>query len=79
VSSHLGQSPGGRNDGHERLLLLLSRWTIIRECVEHGDIHLEFVGTQDQLVDILTKSLAKVRFQELRGRMGLTKLSSVKD
>jgi hypothetical protein len=26
---------------------------------------LEFVGTQDQLVDILTKPLAMVRFQEL--------------
>jgi hypothetical protein len=48
---------------------------MIGECVEHGEIHLEFLGTQDQLADILTKPLAKVRFQDLCKRIGVTKLS----
>jgi hypothetical protein len=29
----------------------------------------------DQLADILTKPLARVRFQELRGRIGVIKLT----
>jgi hypothetical protein len=36
------------------------------------------VGTHDQLADILMKPVARVRFQELRGRIGVVKLSSVK-
>jgi hypothetical protein len=55
------------------------RYNFICECVEHGEIHLEFVGTQDQLADILTKPLAKVRFHDLRKRIGVIKLSSVKN
>jgi hypothetical protein len=47
---------------HDRSKHIKIRNHFIRECVEHGEIHLEFVGMQDQLVDILTKPLAKVRF-----------------
>jgi hypothetical protein len=31
----------------------------------------EFVGTGDQLGDILTKALGMLKFQELRDRIGL--------
>jgi hypothetical protein len=47
---------------HDRSKHIKIRYHFIRECVEHGEIHLEFVGTHDQLADILTKPLAKVRF-----------------
>jgi hypothetical protein len=33
------------------------------------------VGTNDQLADILMKLVARVRFQELRRRIGVTNLS----
>ncbi|WVZ90573.1 hypothetical protein U9M48_036864 [Paspalum notatum var. saurae] len=39
-----------------------------------GDIDIEFAGTQEQLADILTKSLGKKAFQELCGRIGVIKL-----
>jgi hypothetical protein len=34
------------------------------------------VGTADQLTDILIKPLARVRFAELRGKIGLVQLTS---
>jgi hypothetical protein len=54
------------------------KYHFILECVEQGEISLEFVGTHDQLVDILMKPLAKVRFQELHERIGVVKLSLIK-
>jgi hypothetical protein len=62
---------------HDRSKHIKTKYHFIRECVEHGEIRLEFVGTQDQLADILTKPLARVRFQELRERIGVTKLPSI--
>jgi hypothetical protein len=35
----------------------------------------EFVGTSDQLGDMLTKPLGKNKFQELRGKIGLIYIS----
>jgi hypothetical protein len=49
-----------------------------RECVEHGDINLERVGTGDELADILTKALGRVHFQELQERIGVVDLSPTK-
>jgi hypothetical protein len=56
-----------------------TKYHFIRECVELGEISLEFVGTQDQLADLLTKPLARVKFQELCGRIGITKLPMSKE
>jgi hypothetical protein len=39
---------------------------------------LESVGTADQLADILTKPLARVRFQELREKIGVVKIMPAK-
>jgi hypothetical protein len=52
------------------------KYHFIRECVELGEVSLEFVGTCDQLADILIKPLPRVKFQELHGRIGVVKLSS---
>jgi hypothetical protein len=62
---------------HDRSKHIKTKYHFIRECVEHGEIRLEFVSTQDQLADILTKPLARVRFQELRERIRVTKLPSI--
>jgi hypothetical protein len=55
-----------------------TKYHFIRECVVLGEISLEFVGTQDQLADLLMKPLARVKFQELRRRIRVIKLSSFK-
>jgi hypothetical protein len=35
---------------------------------------LEFVGTQDQLAEMFTKALGRVRFQELREKIRVVKI-----
>lgn len=43
----------------------------VREQVEAGSVHLEYVPTGDNLADILTKSLARPAFEKLRGLLGV--------
>jgi hypothetical protein len=43
----------------------------IRQSVEDGDIHPSYVCNEEQLTDILTKGLPKVRFEELRVKIGM--------
>lgn len=54
---------------------IATRYHYIRECVEEGRVQLEFTGTADQVADILTKSLGRVRFEELRSRIGVSEVS----
>jgi hypothetical protein len=55
-----------------------SKYHFIRECVDNGEVVLESVGTADQLTDILTKPLARVRFQELREKIRVVKIMPAK-
>ena len=43
----------------------------IRECIEEGMIEVQHVNTKDQLADILTKSLGRQKFLEMRERIGV--------
>jgi hypothetical protein len=56
---------------HERTKHIDTRYHFIRECVGKGDVDVEHVSTEHQLADILTKALPRVRFIELRGRIGV--------
>ena len=47
------------------------RFHYIRQCVEEGKITVEFTGTIDQLADMLTKSLGRIRFLEQREKIGI--------
>jgi hypothetical protein len=60
---------------HDRSKHIDTKFHFIRECAEKGDINIEFAGTHEQLADILTKSLGKKAFEELRGRIGVIKLT----
>jgi hypothetical protein len=59
---------------HDRSKHIDTKFHFIRECVEHGRICLDYVKTQEQLADILTKSLGRTRFCELRDQIGVIKL-----
>lgn len=49
---------------------------IIRDCLEDGSISTSYISTSDQLADILTKSLGRVKFQELRAKIGMVQIKS---
>ena len=56
---------------HSRTKHIGIRHHFIRELVEDGIIHLDFISTQDQKADILTKPLDTLRFEFLRRSIGL--------
>jgi hypothetical protein len=50
---------------HDRSKHIDMRYHFIRGCIEDGTVTVKFVGTDDQLADIFTKALGRVRFQKL--------------
>ena len=56
---------------HERSKHIDIRYHFIRDCVEEGKISVHHASTKDQLADILTKSLGRMKFEEMRSRIGL--------
>jgi hypothetical protein len=59
---------------HDMSKYIDTKFHFIRECVERGKVCLEFVSTQEQLADILTKSLGRARFCDLRDKIGIVSL-----
>jgi len=56
---------------HERSKHIRIKYHFIRSYLEDGSIKAKHIPTTDQLADILTRSLAKAKFEEMRGRIGL--------
>ena len=61
---------------HERSKHIRIKYHFIRDCLEDGSIKASHIATTDQLTDILTKSLGKFKFQEMRERIGLQQINS---
>jgi Cft2 family RNA processing exonuclease len=56
---------------HDRSKHIDTKYHYIRKCVEESKIEVNYVCTDDQLADILTKSLDRLKFLEIRGRIGV--------
>ena len=56
---------------HDRSKHIELRYHFIRDCVETKRIELEYVATEFQLADMLTKPLGRVRLQQLRSSIGM--------
>jgi hypothetical protein len=56
---------------HDRSKYIDTRYHFICDCIEKNRVALEFIGTKDQLADILTKALGHEQFCELRSRLGV--------
>ena len=57
---------------HARTKHIDIQYHFIRECMETGDIELEYCPTADMVADALTKALPKERHWTLLGRMGMS-------
>ena len=42
--------------------------------MEKKEIEVKYVRTYEQVADVLTKSLGRVKFQELRGKLGMIEI-----
>jgi len=60
---------------HEKSKHIRIKYHFLRSCLEDGTIKAEHLSTTDQLADILTKSLGKAKFQEMRRRIGLRQIN----
>ena len=56
---------------HSRTKHIDIRYHYIRECVQNGQIELQYCPTNDMKADIFTKPLARPQFEYLRGEIGL--------
>ena len=56
---------------HSRTKHIDTRYNFIRQCVENKKIEIGFIRTEDQLADIFTIALGRLKFQEMRGRIGI--------
>jgi hypothetical protein len=59
---------------HERSKHIDTRYHFIGECIADGMVDVNHVGTDDQLADILTKPLGRLRFVEMRLRLGVIRV-----
>ena len=56
---------------HDRSKHIDVRYHFIWECVDEGGIVLSYTETEQQLADVLTKALGRVRFQKLQDMIGV--------
>ena len=63
---------------HDRSKHIDVRYHFIRECVEDGRVKTESIGTADQLADILTKALGHEQFCNMRSRIGVVDVQTMR-
>ncbi|KAL7584067.1 hypothetical protein Lser_V15G45598 [Lactuca serriola] len=49
------------------------RFHFIRECIENGEITMSHVSSKEQKADILTKTLGRIKHEEMRNLIGVKK------
>jgi hypothetical protein len=60
---------------HERSKHIRVRHHFIRGCLEEGSIKVGYINTKDQLADLLTKPLGRIRFLEICSKTGMVQIS----
>jgi hypothetical protein len=63
---------------HDRSKHIDVKFHYTRECVERGDIELEHIGTNEELADTLMKTLWTKCFHEIREKIGIVRVSTIK-
>ena len=58
---------------HNKTMHIDTNYHFIRDCIEDGRVIIEQVKTENQLADILTKALGRVKFGEQSARIGVKK------
>ena len=62
---------------HDRCKHIDIKFHFLRDCIDGGQIIIEFVETGRQLADILTKSLGRLRFMEPRKMIGMDEVKAL--
>jgi hypothetical protein len=60
---------------HEQSKHIRMRYHFIRDCLAKGSIKARYISTKDQLADLLTKPVGKIKFLEHGSRSEMAQLS----
>jgi hypothetical protein len=60
---------------HERSKHIRVRYHFIRDCLKEGSFKTCYINTKDQLANLLTKPLGRIKFLELCSRTGMIQFS----
>ena len=56
---------------HEKLKHIEIKYHYIKDMVQRGVVKLQYVAMNKQIADLLTKSLARVKFEYFREKLGV--------
>ena len=56
---------------HDKSKHIEIKYQYIRDMVEKGAVKLQYVATDEQVADVLTKPLSKVKFEYFRDKLGV--------
>ena len=56
---------------HDKLKHIEIKYHYIRDMVQRGAVKLQYVVTDEQIADVLTKPLARVKFEYFREKIGV--------
>ena len=61
---------------HDKSKHIEIKFHYIRDMVQRGAVKLLYVATEEQIVDVLTKPLARVKFEYFRERLGVLQIEA---
>ena len=56
---------------HDNLKHIKIKYHYIKDMVQRGVVKLQYVATNKQIADVLTKPLARVKFEYFREKLGV--------
>ena len=59
---------------HDKSKHIKIKYHYIRDMVQRGAVKLQCVATEEQIADVLTKPLAKVKFEYFREKLGVLQI-----
>ena len=58
---------------HDKSNHIEIRYFYIRDMVQKGSIKLQYVGTDEQVVDVLKKPLSRLKFEYVHDKIGVVR------
>ena len=60
---------------HERSKQIEIKYYFIRDKVQEGEVKLQYIPIDEQMVDILTKPLSRIKFAYFRDKLGIVEIT----
>ena len=59
---------------HDKSKHIEIKYHYIRDMVQRGVVKLQYVATEEQIADVLTKPLVRVKFEYFREKLGVLQI-----